>query len=379
MPIIHILAVISLRGARLSHPHKGIHSGGRNRPETGLFAAAKKQGKPVFLYWGEEWCPFCNQLEETVFVRDKFINLSHEFIALKLGTDSEQKIQYGDRFDIRGFPTVIVFSADGRTLTRIDGGNNTEQYARVLETTLGEVRPVGELVRSVQAGEQLSNGEWTLLANYPWRHEADRVLADDADLHSVFQILSDRVHVALEDPEASALERIAMLMGWVSVSTATAQRVETLPEEKIAWVAQQAEAARGDLPPSPLQAGLFFLYGVYSRIGVDDDARDVLRQGIEEAQAPYYFMTILASLEKRQDNIEEALEWYRKAWDASRGPVNRIRWGSEYLSNLLELSPDNLTAIRETGLQILTDIADQDDWQQNFERTLSRMSDQLLN
>ena len=424
------------------------------------FVAARDQQKPVFLYWGEEWCPYCNRLETTVFTRDEFIALSHDFIALYLGTDTEQKIQYGDRFDIRGFPTVIVFDPDGNTLTRIAGGTDIEQYARVLETTLGRVRPVGELVRSVQSGDELTPGEWALLANYEWRYEPGNELEEDADMHAVLKLLSDKVpadqagvrhqltmlafsawladddrdmtlvagyrdylrqvmaddalmkesvgdiawdadkiinlvtpadqqaevrdrifheiNSALEDPATVPLERIELLMGWLKVSAAALGEEETLSDEQLEWLKQRAEAARQELPKEQLHSGLFFLSRIYSDTGLIDEARDVLRQGIDETQAPYYFMTGLARLEKGQGNLDEALAWYEKAWEASRGPRTRVRWGSAYLNTLVELSPDNVPAIRDAGLRLVAEIGDQDNWQEYYSRTISRISDSLL-
>jgi thioredoxin-related protein len=424
------------------------------------FDAARDQQKPVFLYWGEEWCPFCNRLETTVFTRDEFIALSHDFIALYLGTDIEEKIQYGDRFGIRGFPTVIVFDSDGNTLTRIAGGTDIEQYARVLETTLGKVRPVDELIRSVQSGEELTPGEWALLANYAWRYEPGNALEEHADMHAVLKLLSDKVpdnqagvkhkltmlafsawladddrdmtlvagyrdylrqvmtddvlmkeslgdiawdadkiiklvtpaeqqanvrdrifheiNSALEDPATVALERIELLMGWLKVSKSALGEEETLSEEQLEWVKQSAEAARQELPKEQLHSGLYFLSRIYSQTGLIDEARDVTRQGIDETQAPYYFMSGLARLEKREGNLDEALAWYEKAWEASRGPRTRVRWGSVYLSSLVELSPENVPAIRDAGLQLVAEIGDQDNWQEHYSRTISRISDSLL-
>lgn len=424
------------------------------------FAAAKSQQKPVFLYWGEDWCPFCNRLQSTVFVRDEFVALSHEFIALDLGTDTEEKIQYGDRFRIRGFPTVIVFNSSGEVLTRIAGGADIEQYARVLETTLGNIRPVGELVTSVQAGDELTPGEWTLLVNYSWRDEPGRAIAEDANLHAVLQTLSARapdepaslkrrlkmqelaawlsddnrdaslspayheflkmvladdemirenlgglafnadeiiplvvpadqqaatldrilaeIELALQDPTTATLERIQLLTGWLNVSTASLGEGQALSNEQVEWMKQQAEAARHDLPAGQMHSGLYFLSGMYRRAGLIDEARDVLRQGIEMSEAPYYFMTGLARLEANEGNLDDALAWYEKGWIASRGPKTRARWGGAYLGSLVRLSPDDVAAIRDTSLQLLAEISTQENWLQNHERTLSRLSDTLL-
>src|SRR5690606_27235312 len=36
------------------------------------FVAAETSGKPVLLYWGAAWCPYCADLEAHVFTREDF-------------------------------------------------------------------------------------------------------------------------------------------------------------------------------------------------------------------------------------------------------------------------------------------------------------------
>ena len=52
------------------------------------FAAAKAEGKPVFLYWGAVWCPPCNQVKATIFNRRDFIERSRFFVPVYIDGDS---------------------------------------------------------------------------------------------------------------------------------------------------------------------------------------------------------------------------------------------------------------------------------------------------
>ena len=40
----------------------------------GAFIVAKRENRPVLIYWGAEWCPFCHTLKSTVFSRPSYQN-----------------------------------------------------------------------------------------------------------------------------------------------------------------------------------------------------------------------------------------------------------------------------------------------------------------
>ena len=46
------------------------------------FALAKRQGKPLFLYWGAEWCPPCHYLKKKIFTRPEFIARMQDFVPV---------------------------------------------------------------------------------------------------------------------------------------------------------------------------------------------------------------------------------------------------------------------------------------------------------
>src|SRR5262245_7705467 len=51
------------------------------------FAQAKRENKPVFLYWGAVWCPPCLELKATVFSQAAFIEKSRLFVPVYLDGD----------------------------------------------------------------------------------------------------------------------------------------------------------------------------------------------------------------------------------------------------------------------------------------------------
>lgn len=155
------------------------------------FALAAAENKPVFVYWGAEWCPYCKQLQATIFVREEFIRLSRQFIAVDMSNGDSETILQGDRFDIYGLPTVILFAPDGTELTRVPGGMDMEQYAAALELTLDNLRPVTGLLAAAKAGETLADDDWRLLGNYSWQSDRARMLEEEDPAAMLAQLARD--------------------------------------------------------------------------------------------------------------------------------------------------------------------------------------------
>jgi thioredoxin-like negative regulator of GroEL len=173
------------------------------------FVTARAQDKPVFLYWGAEWCPPCNQLKSTIFRRPDFVARTRDFVAVYIDGDGEGAQALQDRFHAMGYPTLIVFDPQGREITRIPGGMDLARYMDVLDLALDAVHPVAEILRRVldEDGEA-SAGEWTLLASYAWHQDAGRALGE-RDPATTLHALVARV------PTGRVAERASLLADWL--------------------------------------------------------------------------------------------------------------------------------------------------------------------
>ena len=116
------------------------------------FALARAQKKPVFVYWGASWCPPCNQLKATLFNRQDFIERSRAFVPVYIDGDSPGAQKLGTRFKVRGYPTMVLFNADGAELTRLPGEVDAAQYTQVLTLGMNAQRPLKAVLADARSG-----------------------------------------------------------------------------------------------------------------------------------------------------------------------------------------------------------------------------------
>jgi thiol-disulfide isomerase/thioredoxin len=162
-----------------------IHEDGiawRKDDVDAAFVAAKADHKPLFLYWGAVWCPPCNQVKATLFNRQDFIERSRFFIPVYIDGDSPGAQRLGTRFNVGGYPTMILFNPDGREIVRLPGEADPEQYMRVLTMGMNGARPVKDTLAAALSGGHgqpaLSADDWRMLAYYSWVTDEQQLIPE---------------------------------------------------------------------------------------------------------------------------------------------------------------------------------------------------------
>ena len=145
------------------------------------FGAAKADNRPVFLYWGAVWCPPCNQVKATIFNRQDFIERSRFFVPVYIDGDSPSAQRLGARFNVSGYPTMILLKPDGTEITRLPGEVDADQYMRVLTLGMNGARPVKQTLAAALAhdGSKLTPEDWRMLAYYSWETDEQQLLTKE--------------------------------------------------------------------------------------------------------------------------------------------------------------------------------------------------------
>lgn len=112
-------------------------------------AEAKKTNRPILvLGTGSDWCGFCMRLEKNVLTDKEFQKFAKDSLVLVYADKPSRKKQSAevaknsqellDKFDVDGFPTVILLSPDGKELGRKSGygGQNAKKYVKELKGIL---------------------------------------------------------------------------------------------------------------------------------------------------------------------------------------------------------------------------------------------------
>jgi thiol:disulfide interchange protein len=105
-------------------------------------AEAKGSGKPALYFFTASWCGPCHLLEKQVFsvpemaaqIEKDFVPVSVEDRMAETGRNSPEMLALADRYDLRGFPTLVVSRPGLAANVSLEGWEGREKALNFLKT-----------------------------------------------------------------------------------------------------------------------------------------------------------------------------------------------------------------------------------------------------
>jgi thiol:disulfide interchange protein len=138
MRLAHITAALFAATLPMIAAGPASHSAGW---EHGLAAAqkrAKAEKKLIFMDLWAEWCGPCQMLQKKVFPTATAQDALSKVVPLSImvesmnGTPNQEGKQLAERFNLRGYPTLVMIDADGKEIRRNVGALDPDALARFI-------------------------------------------------------------------------------------------------------------------------------------------------------------------------------------------------------------------------------------------------------
>jgi len=87
-----------------------------------IFELAKKENKPIMLYFHFNGCGACIKLEKTTFINKEVIEfVNQNFICYSVNISYKEGKETNYIYNIRGFPTILFLDTNGKIIHEIIG------------------------------------------------------------------------------------------------------------------------------------------------------------------------------------------------------------------------------------------------------------------
>ena len=139
-------------------------------------AAAKKEGKLVFVDCYTSWCGPCRDMAEKVFPQKEAGDyFNPRFVCVKYDMEKGEGEALAKRFEVRAYPTFLIVRPDGTAQHKIVGGSDLKAFIAQVEEGLDEKKNLLFLNEAYERGGMDTH---QLMAYYSALTKAEEERAD---------------------------------------------------------------------------------------------------------------------------------------------------------------------------------------------------------
>lgn len=114
---------------------------------------AAQADRPVMIDFYTDWCGWCKKLDAEVYTDEQVEKLLTEaFVCVKIDGDTEEQLV--EKYEVQGYPTIIILDADGTRLKTIGGFEPADLFLIELRDALDlrKLRAEGKALRGELEG-----------------------------------------------------------------------------------------------------------------------------------------------------------------------------------------------------------------------------------
>ncbi len=95
---------------------------------------AERNEKYFFVDFSTSWCGFCKKMDKLTFTDKKVISyVQKNMIAYKIDAEKGEGPDLARKYQVSGFPTILIFSKSGKLVGRITGYRSGPAFLKELE------------------------------------------------------------------------------------------------------------------------------------------------------------------------------------------------------------------------------------------------------
>jgi len=111
-------------------------------------AEAGSSGKPILYFFTADWCGPCHLMRREIFEdRELAALVEREYVPVEVldrtretGRNSADVDKLFERFEVHGFPTLVVARAKGKSAVYVEGWPGKDRVATFLKTVKEQLR-----------------------------------------------------------------------------------------------------------------------------------------------------------------------------------------------------------------------------------------------
>lgn len=111
-----------------------------------VLSKAKSENKNVMIDFFTDWCKWCVELDKVVYTNKDVVEYANtNQINWKIDAEKGEGKELAERYNIKGYPTIVFVDEDGKEIDRIVGYLKPQEFLQAIKNFNSGVNTYGDL------------------------------------------------------------------------------------------------------------------------------------------------------------------------------------------------------------------------------------------